>query len=866
MIKTEILSFTTSTDSELSVPSSNQAQTLFSFLKTANHCISYDSLYNSIFEHLKQVFEIDFYIVTLSSQIVYSKKYAENTLLLSSNEIESLEREATTNTMEAKRETNILKKIVFLQNKSNYYFLSIPIRKTNQLLNAFVCVSQKSYENIDKQAIDFLDRFYQVILSTLLHLDKKQNDIKFKTIFESFKDIYFQANQEGIITTISPSIKAILEYESKEVIGKALHTFLLSKEKLENLFFILKERKKIKNYELRVNSKLGTSKVLLCNFQVIEAEKEIETKNTNQKENKQTTTYIVGIEGVAREVNETNKVDKEVQKSKQNIERVLESKKQFLADMGHEIRTPMNGIIGMIDLLHTTKLTSEQKQYLNTIEESSNDLLIILNNVLDLSKIEANKMLLKPEVFEIKSLLDQLTLLYEKEIQRKHIQLSIIITDKTPRKIIADKGRLLQIFSYLLSNAIKYNIQNGKVMIVVDTLKEENGKLLVQGEIKDTGIGISDENQEYLFDSFSKLQHNYQKTVSGTGLGLTIAKQLAQVMGGTLQVWSKEKEGSTFYFSFEALKSTENSVKEVGEDLEKVNESAIQSSSENLEIEINWENSFINNPLILVVDDNSTNLTVAKKILEKAGCKITTAVNGKEAIQQIKNNKFELVYMDIQMPEMDGVTATRFIKRLKIHIPPIIALTAFTVAEEKERFIDAGMDDYLPKPVKAEVLIQKTKQWIDVRFHNTNENIETTKNQEAQEYNSKRDANLTIKSTTESLNYLPIVNTQTAQQLQKWGGQELVNESYQLYEEETTGLLIEAIMAYNQKDRSTLKLHVHTIKGSAATLGIDRMATIATGIDDLLKDNIDAEISEQMLSFEHSFEEYRLNYRIILNL
>lgn len=835
MINTEMLSLTTTTtSSSFSVPSQIQAQTLFSFLKSANSCISFDALYDSIFEHLNKVFEIDFSIVIASHQIIYSKKYSENTPFLSEEEISMLEKESK------------LQKLVFTKNESNHYFLYIPIQKSNQLLNVFVCLSQDSYQSIENQTISFLDCFYQMILSALVRLDKQENDIKFKTIFESFQDIYFQATPNGIITTISPSIKAILEYEPKELINKTIHSFLLSKEKLENLLFILKERKKIKNYEIHVVSKLGHAKTLLCNFQVIE-------DNANKN--------VLAIEGVAREINESKKVSQEAQKAKQNIERILESKKQFLADMGHEIRTPMNGIVGMIDLLRTTWLNEEQSNYLDTIESSSNDLLVILNNILDLSKMEANKMLLKPEVFDLKSVLEQFSLLFTKEVRQKSLQLSIKISDKTPKKIIADKSRLLQIFSSLLSNAVKYNVQNGKIVISVDTLKDEDGKLLLRGEVKDTGIGISEENQEFLFDSFSKLQHHYQKVVSGTGLGLTIAKHLTEIMGGTMQVWSKEKEGSTFYFSFEALRSTENNEEQ---ELENENNSEIQSEGEDQtttsKIQLDWENSFINNPLILVVDDNTTNLIVAKKILEKAGCQIITAVNGKEAIHKIKNNQFELVYMDIQMPEMDGVTATRFIKRLKLPVPPIIALTAFTVADEKERFISAGMDDYLPKPVKAEILIQKTKQWIDVSFHNLNDK----NSKETQVRNDK--TNLASQSSTESLKYLPIVNTQTAQQLQKWGGQELVDESYELFETETTGLLIEAIMAFNQNDRQTLKLHVHTIKGSAATLGIDRMATMATEIDAMLKHNIDSDVAEQMQAFEHSFEEYRLNYRIILNL
>ncbi|WP_338815739.1 response regulator (plasmid) [Bernardetia sp. Wsw4-3y2] len=841
MINVEILSPTTTItpSSSFSVPSQIQAQTLFSFLKSANSCISFNALYDSIFEHLNKVFEIDFSIVIVSYQIIYSKKYSKNTPFLSEEEINMLEKESK------------LQKLVFTKNENNHYFLYIPIQKSNQLLNIFVCLSQDSYQNIDNQTISFLDCFYQMILSALVRLDKQENDIKFKTIFESFQDIYFQATPNGIITSISPSVKAILEYDPKELVNKAIHSFLISKEKLENLLFILKERKKIKNYEIHVLSKLGHSKTLLCNFQVLE-----------DKTNKN----ILAIEGIAREINESKKVSQEVQKTKQNIERILESKKQFLADMGHEIRTPMNGIIGMIDLLRTTQLNEEQNNYLDTIEASSNDLLTILNNVLDLSKMEANKMLLKPEVFELKSVLEQFLLLFTKEIRQKSLQLSVKVTDKTPRKIIADKSRLLQIFGSLISNAIKYNVQNGKISISLDTLKEEDGKLLLRGEVKDTGIGISEENQEFLFDSFSKLQHHYQKIVSGTGLGLTIAKHLAEIMGGTMQVWSKEKEGSTFYFSFEALRSTENNREDelISENNSEI-QSELASQKTTTQIQLDWENSFINNPLILVVDDNTTNLTVAKKILEKSGCQIITAVNGKEAIHKIKNNQFELVYMDIQMPEMDGVTATRFIKRLKISVPPIIALTAFTVADEKERFISAGMDDYLPKPVKAETLIQKTKQWIDIKFHNLDdENSKENRAKKSQESINK--ANLASQSSTESLKYLPIVNTQTAQQLQKWGGQELVDESYELFETETTGLLIEAIMAFNKNDRQTLKLHVHTIKGSAATLGIDRMATIATEIDAMLKDDIDADVAEQMQAFEHSFEEYRLNYRIILNL
>lgn len=850
MIKKENLFTSTSTnfflseESSFSLPSQNQAQTLFSFLKSANNCATFTILYDSIFEHLKAVFEIKYMAILSSKIIIYAKNNSENRF--NPEILFSLEKEV---------QGHKIQKIIWTNESDTNYFLHIPIQNSNQLLHLFVCLSPTSYEQIDKQIATFLDCFYQMILSAIIRLEKQENDLRFKTIFDSFQDIYFRTNEQGILTTISPSIKGILGYEPHELLNKELHSFLLSKEKLENLFFILKERKKIKNYEVKVVSKLGVIKTLLCNFQVVE------TSSTKKD------TEVVAIEGVVREINAAKKINLEAQKSKQNIERVLESKKQFLADMGHEIRTPMNGIIGMIDLLRTTFLDQEQKEYINSIEESSTILLNILNNVLDLSKIEANKMLLKPEAFELKSLLEQLPLLFEKEIQKKNIQLSIKITEKTPNRIIADKSRLLQIFTYLFSNAIKYNKEHGKIVISIDVLKEEEGKVFLQGEVKDTGIGISEENQEFLFDSFSKLQNNYQKTVTGTGLGLAIAKQLVEIMGGTLQVWSKEKEGSTFYFSFEALKSTEiNTDKNKEADLKEdtkikfINKSEIQSEGLNSQIHAtNWQNTFINNPLVLVVDDNTTNLIVAKKILEKAGCQIITAVNGKEAIQEIKNNKFELVYMDIQMPEMDGVTATRFIKRLKIHIPPIIALTAFTVAEEKERFISAGMDDYLPKPVKAETLIQKTKEWIDVKFHNLNDgnsknNIE------------KETTNTTVDIATKSLKYLPIVNTQTAQQLQKWGGQELVDESYQLYEEETTGLLIEAIMAYNQNDRKTLKLHVHTIKGSAATLGVDRMAVLATEIDAMLKDAIDADVAEQMQAFEHSFEEYRLNYRIILNL
>ncbi|WP_291723280.1 ATP-binding protein, partial [Bernardetia sp.] len=643
-------------------------------------------------------------------------------------------------------------------------------------------------------------------------------------------------------------VKDILGYSINEIVGKSLHSFLLSKENLENLFFILKERKKIKNYEIKVISKLGVTKRLLCNFQTIE---------NQYYQNNKLLRDIVGIEGIAREVNETEKTNKETIKSKkEDIERILESKKQFLADMGHEIRTPMNGIIGMIDLLRTTPLDNEQNNYINTIEGASKNLLSILNNVLDLSKIEANKMLLKPEVFEIEPLLNQLPLLFEKELQKKSISLSISLEKGTSQYIIADKSRLLQIFSNLVSNAIKYNKPRGSVTVSVKTLKEEDKRLLLQGEVRDTGIGIPEENQEFLFDSFSKLQHNYQKTVSGTGLGLTITKQLVEIMGGTIQVWSKENEGSTFSFSFEALKSMGHNVQDnINTTDDNTTQNEINSSD--------WENSFVGNPSILLVDDNATNLLVAEIILTKAGCKVVTAVNGKEAIQKIKKNQFELVYMDIQMPEMDGVTATRFIKRLKISVPPIIALTAFTVAEEKERFIDAGMDDYLAKPVKAETLVRKTKQWIDSHFYATKSE---TKSLEKQKPTPKSKSISQTNSVTESLNTLPIVNTQTAQQLQKWGGRELVDESYQLFEEETTGLLIEAIMAFNKGDRKTLKLHVHTIKGSAATLGIDRMASLATEVDTMLKADINADVSDQMQAFEHSFEEYRLNYRIILNL
>ena len=413
---------------------------------------------------------------------------------------------------------------------------------------------------------------------------------------------------------------------------------------------------------------------------------------------------------VISDVTESYNYTQELQKQRDLAEQANASKSAFLSVVSHEIRTPMNAVVGMTDLLLRDELTEKQRKYMMNIKNSGSALVMIVNDLLDQSKIEAGKMEIVEDAYEVKPLLDDVRMIIENRIGSKPIDVRMNLDDQIPDMLVGDSLRIRQILINLMNNAVKFT-EEGYIQLSIIVEAKEEEQMLLRFSVKDTGQGIRPEDLNRLFQAFSQVDTKKNHSKEGTGLGLSISRNFIALMGGQLEVASEYGKGSEFFFTIYQKRC------------EEVSDGSLQIPQRQP-----WREEDFTAPdaRVLLVDDNELNLMIAEEILEPVGMKIDTADSGAKAIQLIRENHYHAVFMDYMMPYMDGAEATACVRKMTKEAEesgndvlaayyqsvPIIALTGDTSDVTKEKFKTAGINDFTEKPVDLPRLKKLLTKWL----------------------------------------------------------------------------------------------------------------------------------------------------------
>jgi PAS domain S-box-containing protein len=595
----------------------------------------------------------------------------------------------------------------------------------------------------------------------------RSSEFRYTAIFESARDVIYTLDRQGALTSMNRAFTDLTGYTKEDILGKPFRNYIHADD----------VRMAVKNFDLVMSGKQSSAhelRVLTRSGEYRYAEITAVPLMEDQR--------VAGVIGIARDVTLRKQSELELIRAKNVAEQSKKYQEQFLANITHEIRTPMNAIMGMSQLLLQSRLDNNQQEFVDAIKLSAENLLVIINDILDLSKIQAGKMTIEQKPFELDELISGLFSTLKFRAEEKGLKFTYTIQPGAHTHLSGDKIRIHQVLLNILSNAIKFT-DAGEVSLHVREVASVNGLADVSFEVTDTGIGIASDMVDVIFDNFKQTSDDTTRLYGGTGLGLTISKQLTELMNGRIQVNSAVGKGSCFTVTL-PLKTLVADEKKQGSNRA---EQAAKPSLANVDV--------------LVVEDNNFNKLLIKNILLGWKANVDMADNGQIAVDMLRNKHYDLVLMDIQMPVMDGYQATEAIRHTlpapKSKIP-IIAVTAHATITEREKCQKAGMNDFVSKPIDNEKLFAKMKSLI-----------------ENPEYfgfdQQEQDQLIKINQDLTDLSYLKEISG---------GNEELMKEMVNIFLTETPDMLDGLVKSAETEDWKTFREIAHKIKPSITYAGI----------------------------------------------
>jgi two-component system sensor histidine kinase/response regulator len=515
--------------------------------------------------------------------------------------------------------------------------------------------------------------------------ENKRQQALMKALINSIPDIISYRDPQGVFLGCNEAFLALRGQSAGEVIGRTAHE-LFSKHRAE--IISTRDRQALESLQKFSLEELVTYPD--------GTEVYLETLRSPLRDQDG---KLLGVLAIGRDMTERKKAEEEVRRAKDLAEEATRMKTDFLANMSHEIRTPMNAIIGLSHLALKTELTTRQRDYISKVQASSQHLLGIVNDILDFSKVEAGKLDIERIEFELEKLLGNVAGLITEKSSAKGLELVFDISPEVPRRLIGDSLRIGQILINYLNNAVKFT-EKGRIVIAARAQARNEHGVLLHFAVTDTGIGLTDAQRGRLFQSFQQADSSTTRKYGGTGLGLAISKQLAELMGGSVGVESRIGHGSTFWFTVQA-----------GVSRARPHDTAMEAAKQPGAAATDL--AAVKGARLLLVEDNDINQRVASEILQDAGFVVDVAQNGQVGLEMAQRGSYDLVLMDMQMPVMDGVTATLEIRKCQALAGlPIVAMTANALPRDRERCLNAGMNDFVAKPVDPDALYTTLLKWI----------------------------------------------------------------------------------------------------------------------------------------------------------